>query len=73
MIFSQAEDCVLANLAFQQFIIRHLDAREMLILNQLIRGKTCVSIAEDFACSRRFITRLVTNIRAKANKYFSSH
>jgi len=59
------EDNMLFEIDFERFIQENLDFRELLVSQMLVSGYTVADIARYQGVSRRYITRVVTNLREK--------
>lgn len=59
------EDKLLYEIDFERFIEYNLGIRELIVSQMLVSGYTIVEIAKHQGVSRRFITRVVKELRNK--------
>jgi len=63
------EDKLLYDIDFERFIEYNLDIRELIVSQMLVSGYTIVEIAKHQGVSRRFITRVVKELRNKFRRF----
>jgi len=63
------EDNMLFEIDFERFIQENLGFRELLVSQMLVSGYTVADIARYQGVSRRYITRVVTNLREKFREF----
>jgi len=63
------EERILFEIDFEKFIEYHLDIRELVVSRMLVAGYCVAEIARHQGVSRRYITRVVTNLRIKFREF----